>query len=116
MARRFVAELEVEDPQEEVHAWHLAASHILAAQRIGKSRQEDLSKRAERIEVGLAVRLMTLADRKSTALDRHRIARLKPEELAWKQASEASRPNPRAEEGEEGMADVFPSTSGGRDP
>ena len=76
LAHKIVDGLAPQDPQEEIHAWHLAVSHILAAQRFGKSRQDGLSQRAEQIEVGLAVRLMTLADRKSAALDRHRTFRL----------------------------------------
>ncbi len=45
LARKIVAGLEPQDPQEEIHAWHLAVSHILAAQRFGKSRQDGLSQR-----------------------------------------------------------------------
>ena len=107
MARRFVADLAPRDAQEEVHAWHLAASHLLAAQRIGKSRQDGLSARAEQIEIGLAVRLMALADRKSASLDRHRIAKLREDELFWQRAAaracreagplpRSARPEPRA--------------------
>ncbi len=50
LAHKVVDGLEPSDPQEEIHAWHLAAAHLLAAQRIGKSRQEGLSQRAEQIE------------------------------------------------------------------
>ena len=87
LARKIVNGLEPQDPQEEIHTWHLAVSHILAAQRFGKSRQEGLSARAEQIEIGLAVRLMTLSDRKSAALDRHRTFRLKAAEQASLEAS-----------------------------
>ena len=90
LARKIVNGLEPADPQEEIHAWHLAVSHILAAQRFGKSRQEGLSQRAEQIEIGLAVRLMTLADRKSAALDRHRAFRLKTAREAVREAREAA--------------------------
>ncbi len=89
LARKIVNGLEPQDPQEEIHAWHLAVSHILAAQRIGKSRQEGLSQRAEQIEIGLAVvRLMTLSDRKSAAQDRHRAFRLKAAELVSLEAAD----------------------------
>ncbi len=104
-ARKIVNGLEPADPQEEIHAWHLAVSHLLAAQRIGKSRQDGLSQRAEQIEIGLAVRLMTLSDRKSAALDRHRTFRLKTAEQAsleaaaraYREADEAKRAAEEAE-------------------
>ncbi len=91
LVRKVVDGLEPEDPQEEMHACHMAVSHILAAQRFGKSRQEGLSQRAEQIEIGLAVRLMTLADRKSAALDRHR-------DLKHRRAREAKREAERTAE------------------
>ena len=105
LARKIVDGLEPQDPQEEMHTWHLAVSHILAAQRFGKSRQEGLSARAEQIEIGLAVRLMTLSDRKSAALDRHRTFRLKAAEQAsleaaaraYREADEAKRAAEEAE-------------------
>ena len=86
LAHKMVAGLAPCDPQEEMHAWHMAVSHILSAQRFGKSRQEGLSERAGQIEIGLAVRLMALADRKSASLDRHRAFRLKAADEAEQRA------------------------------
>jgi hypothetical protein len=77
LAHKIVDGLEPGDPQEEIHAWHLAVSHPFAAERIGKARQPDLPLRPQQIEMGLAVRIMTLCDRKSAALDRHRAMKQK---------------------------------------
>ncbi len=88
LAHRIVDGLAPGDPQEEIHAWHLAATHLFAAERVGKARQPGLPLRPQQIEMGLAVRIMTLCDRKSAALDRHRAFRQKAAEKAEKAAEE----------------------------
>jgi hypothetical protein len=90
LAHKIVDGLEPGDPQEEIHAWHLAVSHPFAAERIGKARQPDLPLRPQQIEMGLAVRIMTLCDRKSAALDRHRAFRQKAAEQAARAAEKAA--------------------------
>jgi hypothetical protein len=90
LALRIVEGLEPSDPQEEIHAWHLAATHLLAAERIGKARQPGLPERPQQIELGLAVRLMTLSDRKSAALDRHREMKYRREREEKRAAEKAA--------------------------
>lgn len=90
LAHKIVDGLEPGDPQEEIHAWHLAVTHLFAAERIGKARQPDLPLRPQQIEMGLAVRIMTLCDRKSAALDRHRDHKQRAAERAEKGAEKAA--------------------------
>jgi hypothetical protein len=86
LAASIVERLEPSDPQEEMHSWKLAVTHLLAAERIGKARQPDLPERPQQIELGLALRLMSLNQRESAALDRHREVKARAEERAEKRA------------------------------
>jgi hypothetical protein len=86
LAASIVERLEPADPQEEMHSWKLAVTHILAAERIGKARQPDLPERPQQIELGLALRLMSLNQRESAALDRHRDMRARAVERAEKRS------------------------------
>ena len=69
-----------------MHAWKLAVTHLLAAERIGKARQPELPERPQQIELGLALRLMSLNQRESAALDRHREGKARTTERAEKRA------------------------------
>jgi hypothetical protein len=69
-----------------MHSWKLAVTHLLAAERIGKARQPDLPERPQQIELGLAVRLMSLNQRESAALDRHRDMKARAAERVEKRA------------------------------
>jgi hypothetical protein len=69
-----------------MHSWKLAVTHLLAAERIGKARQPDLPERPQQIELGLALRLMSLNQRESAALDRHREVKARAQERAEKRA------------------------------
>jgi hypothetical protein len=100
LASSIVERLEPSDPQEEMHSWKLAVTHLLAAERIGKARQPDLPDRPQQIELGLALRLMSLNQRESAALDRHREVKARAAERAEKRAEKraaarrAAKPTP----------------------
>lgn len=100
LARCFMAALAPGDAQEQALAVQMALTHQLAVECIGAAREAELPEQPQWIEMGLATRFLSLHQRESAALDRHRAVKAQADERTQKQIAArrmaAAEPPPRA--------------------
>ncbi len=88
LAKSFMAALAPGDAQEQALALQMALTHLLALERIGAAREAELSEKPQWIEMGLAARFLSLHQRESASLDRHRAVRAQAEKRAQKRTAD----------------------------